>query len=274
MPVLLIVVLLITGLGIGFISGLLGIGGGIIMSPIQYWIYTSSGINPDLAIKLSFATTLAVVFPTAASGVWQYQKQGSIIWKAAIFMGIFTAIGSFSGSYIAAHIPGAALKIGFGILTLIIAIRLLIARDSEVEYPIRQNLWLWFALALPIGFVTGILGLGGGIMVVPILKLALRFPLRNAIATSLGMMLFTSTGGIIGYVLNGSQAVNLPEHTIGYILWPAWVALSVTSIPLAQVGAIVSHRIRGKYLNYFFVALLFYISLDMLGAITWITARF
>ena len=98
MPVFLILILLGTGLAIGFLSGLLGIGGGIIMTPVQYWIYTSAGMSTDLAIKISFATTLAVVLPTAASGVWQHQRQGGINWKAAIFMGIFTAIGSFVGA--------------------------------------------------------------------------------------------------------------------------------------------------------------------------------
>jgi len=103
--------------------------------------------------------------------------------------------------------------------------------------------------------------------VVPALTLALRFRIHNAMATSLGMMLFTSVGGIVGYVLSGTRAINLPPFTIGYILWPAWVVLAVASIAMAQLGAAVAPRIPGKYLNYAFVALLFYISLDMLGAI-------
>jgi uncharacterized protein len=274
MPVFLILILLGTGLAIGFISGLLGIGGGIIMTPIQYWIYTSSGMSVDLAIKISFATTLAVILPTAASGVWQHQKQGGIYWKAAIFMGIFTAIGSFGGSFIAAHISGSVLKIAFGIFSLIIAIRMLTVRVTDNERPIRENRWLWFALALPIGVITGILGIGGGIIVVPILMLVLRLRMCRAIGTSLGMMLFTSVGGIIGYVINGATAPSLPAYTLGYIYWPAWIALSVTSIGMAQVGAILAHRVPGKQLNYIFIALLFYISLDMLGVIDLIAAHF
>jgi uncharacterized protein len=274
MPVFLILILLGTGLAIGFTSGLLGIGGGIIMTPIQYWIYTSSGMSVDLAIKISFATTLAVILPTAASGVWQHQKQGGIYWKAAIFMGIFTAVGSFGGSFIAAHIPGSILKIAFGIFTLIIAIRMLTLKVTDNERPLRENRWLWFALALPIGVITGILGIGGGIVVVPVLMLVLRLKMCTAIGTSLGMMLFTSVGGIIGYVINGATAPGLPAYTIGYIYWPAWIALSVTSIGMAQVGAILAHRVPGKRLNYIFIALLFYISLDMLGVIDLIAAHF
>ena len=270
MPVIQLVILLFTGIAIGFLSGLLGIGGGIIMTPVQYWIYTSAGMNTDLAIRISFATTLAVVLPTAASGVWQHQRRGSINWKLAIFMGVFTAIGSFIGASIAARIPGFALKIGFGVLALIITIRMLTVKVSDNERPIRENLWLWFALALPIGIITGILGIGGGILVVPILVVVLNFCMRNAIATSLAIMLFTSTGGIVGYVISGSQAQGLPANTLGYIYWPAWIALSITSIGIAQLGAIMAHRVPGKWLNYVFIALIFYVSLDMLGAINWI----
>jgi uncharacterized protein len=274
MSIFLIFILLGTGLSIGFLSGLLGIGGGIILTPVQYWIYTSAGLSTDLAIKISFATTLAVVLPTAASGVLQHQRLGGINWRAAIFMGIFTAVGSFFGATLAARIPGSALKIGFGVLALIIAVRMLTVKITDDERPIRENRWLWFALAFPIGIITGILGIGGGILVVPVLVLVLRFCMRNAVATSLAMMLFTSVGGIVGYVLNGFHATGLPGYTLGYINWPAWIALSITSIGMAQVGAIMAHKVPGKWLNYVFLALLFYISLDMLGAIGWIGSHF
>ncbi len=274
MSVFLILILLGTGLAIGFISGLLGIGGGIVMTPVQYWIYTSSGMSVDLAIKISFATTLAVILPTAASGVWQHHKQGGIHWRIASFMGIFTAIGSFAGSFISAHVSGSVLKIAFGVFTLIIAIRMLTIKITDRDKPIRENLWLWFALALPIGIITGILGIGGGIVVIPVLILVLRLKMCDAIGTSLGMMIFTSVGGIIGYVINGATAPGLPPYTIGYIYWPAWIALSVTSIGMAQIGAILAHRVPGKQLNYIFIALLFYISLDMLDVVNLITALF
>lgn len=274
MSVFLILILLGTGLAIGFISGLLGIGGGIVMTPVQYWIYTSSGMSVDLAIKISFATTLAVILPTAASGVWQHHKQGGIHWRIASFMGIFTAIGSFAGSFISAHVSGSVLKIAFGVFTLIIAIRMLTIKITDRDKPIRENLWLWFALALPIGIITGILGIGGGIVVIPVLILVLRLKMCDAIGTSLGMMIFTSVGGIIGYVINGATAPGLPPYTIGYIYWPAWIALSVTSIGMAQIGAILAHRVPGNQLNYIFIALLFYISLDMLDVVNLITALF
>ena len=267
----LLVIFLVTGLFIGFLSGLLGIGGGIIMIPVQYWIYTSVlGINTDIAIKISFATSLSVILPTAASGVLRHHGLGGIYWKATIFMGIFTAIGSFIGATLASHLPGSALKIAFGVVTLGIAIRMLVLKESETDRPVKDNLWLWFSLALPIGIITGILGIGGGIFVIPLLVLVLGFSLKHAAGTSLAMMLFTSTGGITGYILNGLNAPNLPDFTIGYIYWPAWIALSAGSLIMAQVGALVAHRASHRLLNSILVTLLFYVSLDMLGVINWI----
>ena len=268
----LIIILLIAGLGIGFISGLLGIGGGIIMTPLQLWLYTSHGINEDIAIRLAFATSLAVILPTAASGVWQHQKRGCINWKAATLMGIFTAAGSFLGASLASHIAGSALKIAFGILTLLVAGRMLMVKIQDINKPIRQNYWLWCGLAFPLGIITGIMGIGGGILVIPVLVLVLRFRMVNAVGTSLAMMLFTSLGGISGYIINGMNVSGLPEYTIGYIYWPAWLALGATSITLAQVGAITAHKIHGRYLNYLLVVLLIYISLDMLGVIKWVAS--
>ncbi len=269
-----VLILLATGLAVGTISGMLGIGGGIIMTPVQIWLYTSLGWSTDAAVKIAFATSLAVILPTAASGVWIHHKHHDIQWKPAIFMGFFTSAGSFAGATLASFISGSALKFGFGLLTLLIAIRMLTLKISDTERPTRQNRWLWFGLALPIGLITGLLGIGGGILVVPALVLVLRFCMREAAATSLGMMLFTSLGGIAGYIVHGLQASNIPAYTIGYIFWPGWIALTVTSILMTQLGAAAAHKIPGKKLNYLFVALLFYISLDMLGAIEKIIGLF
>jgi uncharacterized protein len=269
-----LIILLITGLAIGTTSALLGIGGGIIMTPVQYWLYTSQGWSSEQAIKISFATSLAVILPTAASGVWRHQKLNNINWRAAIFMGIFTAIGSFAGATLASQVPGSTLKLIFGVLALAIAFRMLTFKINDTQRPIRNNLWLWIALALPMGVVTGLLGIGGGILVIPVLVLVLRFRMRDAAATSLGMMLFTSAGGIIGYIINGFQVAEMPAFTIGYIFWPGWIALTLTSVVMAQVGAIFAHKVSSKVLNYLFVALLFYISLDMLGVIDNIAALF
>ena len=273
MPIIDLVILFVTGLGIGLISGLVGIGGGIIMTPVQYWIYTAVGMSPDMAIKIAIATSLATVLPTAISGAVRHHRLGNVNWNAAVFMGLVTAIFSFLGASIATHVPGAVLKIIFGSIALLVAIRMLTVKVSDEDRPVKENRWLWFGIALGIGLLSGITGVGGGIFIVPALVLILGFRTHKAGATSLAMVIFTSIGGITGYIVNGLAVPNLPDNTIGYFYWPAWIALTAGSIGTAQLGAAIAHKAPARTLNYILTLLLVYIGLDMLGIIGWIAGK-
>jgi uncharacterized membrane protein YfcA len=265
-----IITLLVTGVIVGFASGLLGIGGAFIMTPVQYMVYTSMGLPTDMAIKLAFGTNLLVVLPTAISGVWQHHRRGAVWWRAAIIMGCCSLAGALGGATIAAHLPGAALKMGFGALALAGATWMVTARLPKIEETPRSNPWLWVGVALPIGLVTGLVGIGGGILVVPVMTLLLRFQMHRAVATSLAMMLFSSIGGVIGYIVNGLGVSGLPAYSVGYVNLQSWFLLAITSIGLAQVGAITAHRLPAKQLTYVFVALMFYVGLKMLGLFDWL----
>lgn len=134
----------------------------------------------------------------------------------------------------------------------------------------RDNPWLWVAWAIPIGVVTGLLGIGGGVMVVPVMVLALRFKMHTAVATSLAMMIFTSTGAVIGYIINGIGVPNLPAYSIGYVNLLSWLLLAVTSVGMAQVGAATAYKLPARQLRYIFVAVIFYMGLRMLGVFDWL----
>jgi uncharacterized membrane protein YfcA len=265
-----VLILLATGIVVGFFAGLLGIGGGFFMTPVQIAVYSAMGLSTDMAVKLAFGTTLLVILPTAISGAWLHTRKGAVYWKAAIVMGSFSLVGSFIGATIAAHIPGGALKVAFGVIALLASARMVTGALPSTEEAPRNNIWLWIACAFPIGIVTGILGIGGGVMVVPVLVMVLRFSMHRTIATSLGMMILTSLGGAIGYIVNGLGVTGLPPWSIGYINLPAWALLTVSSIPLAQVGATLAHKLPARQLRYIFAALLFYVGLRMVGVFEWL----
>jgi uncharacterized membrane protein YfcA len=265
-----IIILLVTGIGVGFAGGLLGLGGAFIMTPVQYMLFTSMGIPTDAAIKLAFGTSLMVVLPVAASGAWRHNKKGAVWWRAAVIMGGCGLACAFGGATLAAHLPGAGLKIAFGAIILASAIRMLTARSPQTTAEPRENHWLWIAWAIPIGFVCGIFGIGGGIVMVPLMVLALNFKMHNAIATSLAVMLFTSTGGAIGYIINGLGVADLPDYSIGYVNLVFWALLTVTSVGMAQLGAITAHKLPARQLRYIFIAVMFYMGLKMLGVFDWL----
>ena len=265
-----IIILLATGAFTGFASGLLGVGGGFIMTPVQYALLTNMGLTTDNAIRMAFGTNLAVILPTALSGIWRHNREGVVRWRPGIVMGACGAVAAFGGSSLAAHLNGEALKLAFGIIALLVGLRMLLLRESLAEEEPRNNPWLWLAWAIPVGAVTGLLGLGGGVLAVPVMVLALKFRMYQAVATSLLIIVFTSTGGIIGYIIHGLNVAGLPPHSLGYINLPAFLVLTLSTIGMAQLGAVAAHRVSERKLRYIFALLIIYIGLHMIGVFGWL----
>lgn len=265
-----IIILLGTGVGVGFASGLLGVGGGFIMIPVQYMLFINMGMSTDVAMKMAVGTSLLVILPTVASGAWRHHKKGAVRWKAAIIMGLCGFMAAFGGATLATYLPGETLKIVFGVVVLASGIWMLISRPLKSEQEVKDNPWLWAAWAIPVGIVAGMTGLGGGVVAIPVMVLALKFKVHNAMATSLAMIIFTSIGGVVGYIINGLGTPNLPAYSIGYINLPTWFLLAVTSIGMAQVGAMTAHKLPAKQLRWIFIAVMFYMGFKMLGVLDWL----
>ena len=126
-----IIILLVTGLGTGFASGLLGMGGSFIMIPVQYILFTNMGMSTNIAMKLASGTSLLVVLPTVASGAWRHNRKGAVWWKAAIIMGLCGSVSAYGGATLATHLPGAILKIIFGAVVLAGGVWMLIRKPIE-----------------------------------------------------------------------------------------------------------------------------------------------
>ena len=105
---------------------------------------------------------------------------------------------------------------------------------------------------------------------VPVMLLALKFKMHNAIATSLAMIMFTSAGGVVGYIINGLGVPDLPAYSIGYVNLRTWLLLVITSVIMAQVGAMTAHRLPARQLRWVFIAVMFYAALRMLGVFDWL----
>ena len=270
MTIVHIIILLGTGVVVGFASGLLGVGGGFIMAPVQYLVFIDMGVSADVAIKLAFGTNLLVIFFTALSGTWRHSQKGAVYWKAAIIMGFGGLLFAFAGATLATRLPGEVLKVAFGVIVLLVGIRMLTAKTRETEQEPVNNPWLWFAWAVPLGIITGMFGLGGGVVAVPILMLALRFKMHHAVATSLAIIAFKSVGGIIGYIVNGLGVPDLPAYSIGYVNLASAFLLVIGSVSLAQVGAITAHKLPARQLRFIFILLMFYIGLKMIGVFDWL----
>ena len=122
------------------------------------------------------------------------------------------------------------------------------------------------ACGFPVGMVTGLTGLGGGVLNVPLLVLVLNFPMHTAVGTSIAAIILASLGGIVGYIVTGLGMPDLPPCSIGYINLPIGLSLVATSIPLAQLGARAAHALPANQLRYILVAFMVYAGLRMIGA--------
>jgi len=265
-----IIVLLITGAGVGFASGLLGVGGCFIMVPVQFWALTSIGVDSTIAIRIAFGTNLAVVLPTALSGAIGHSRKKAVQWKAGIVLGLSGLAGAFLGGFFAAHISGNILKIGFGSAILAGAIRMLTAKPPKVDKEPIDNVVNFILWGFPLGILSGIIGIGGGVLMIPVMVLALGFNMHKAVGTSTALMMFTSIGGILSYIINGLKVSPLPPYSLGYVNFLQWALLAGTSVPMALVGVKAAHKLPAKQLKYLFIIVMIYMGLKMIGVFSWL----
>jgi len=243
------------------------------MIPVSYWLIQSMGVTQDLAIRIAFGTSLLVILPTAISGSWRHNREKAVRWKPAVVLGSCALVGAIVGATLVTHLPGEMLEKGFGGFVLAIALWMglgMLPRFKKEGADPQEKLGIVAACGFPIGMVTGLTGLGGGVLIVSVLVLALNFPMHVAVGTSVASVILASLGGIVGYIANGLGVPGLLPHSIGYINLPIWLCLAATSIPMAQLGARVAHALPARPLRYIFVAFLVYAGLEMLGVFDWI----
>ncbi len=262
------------GMFAGFAGGMMGLGGAFIMTPLQIIVYTNMGIEPDVATKTAFGTSLLVVFSSAVSGSWRHNRQGDVKWRVALTMGACGLIFGLIGATLTSYIPGNALRIVFGIIAIGSCVRMFFTTGEQKDAGPVNNPWIWAAWAVPVGLLSGLLGVGGGVLMIPIMVIVLRFKMREAVANSLAVMIITSIGGIIGYIINGMGIEGRPPYSVGYIDSVSWALLAVPAAIMAQAGAVIANRISHRWLTYIFIALSLYVGLDMIGVFRWLGWNF
>ena len=177
--------LILIGICAGFASGLLGVGGGFIIVPLQYFLLKYIGVEPDLAMLISLATSLAIIVPTSLSGAYRHTRSMDNIVRPGLRLGVFGIIGGAVGGFVASGLPSRVLEIIFGCLLLFITVNNIVNINKEREdAKIPFNLISTAIIGLLVGFSSGLLGVGGGIFLIAILTSLLGFSMIEAIGTS------------------------------------------------------------------------------------------
>ena len=259
--------LILIGIVAGFASGLLGIGGGFLIVPLQYFLLQYIGVEPDLAMLISLGTSLAIIIPTSMSGAYRHTRKLDNILQPGIRLGIFGIIGAIFGGYAASLLPYRVLEIIFAILLLFVAVNNLINVDRERNNAVFQlTLPVAAVFGVLVGFLSGLLGIGGGVFMISVLTMLLGFSMIEAIGISSVFISLTAIGGFLSYVVSGWGVSTFP-YSIGYVSIINLVVIALFSVPFASIGASLSHKISQKKLKIVFSILLFYMAFKMFGVL-------
>ena len=179
-PLIQYVCLFFTGIVSGTVSGLFGVGGGSLMTPVQFWLYTSGGMDSTLATRLAFGTSLAVIIPTMISGAYGHHHHGAVDWRAAVPLGFAAIFGGLIGGMVASHISGQrAPAVLCGIYSHHGCPHGLANKGMPGLRAPWNGLRSIFSSGFFIGILSGLTGLGGGALLVPILVILLGYPIHR-----------------------------------------------------------------------------------------------
>ncbi len=261
-----ICILIGTGLLAGFMSGLLGVGGGFLYAPVMFFVLRQSGVPDDIAILVAFGTSLAAAFPTVLTGAVSHTKKRNVVWRDAIIMGLCGTVTGFIGGTVATYLPVQILMILFGVMLILGAVRLVTCLPSGTGE--RMAAPLAGGIGVTAGFMSGLLGVGGGTILVPLMVILGKFTMKKAAATSSAAILFITIGGILSYLVNGfSAGVDLSAYgfyLIGYIDVMMWAILVITAIPMVIFAVKVSGHVPDVWLRRIFFILMLVIAVQML----------
>ena len=248
-PVFYIAALLLTGIVAGLATGLLGVGGGFIIAPVLFFLMESSGTPEDIAIRTAFATSLAVILPAALTGAYSHYRRGCVDAGRAIPMGALGVCGSILGVLTATSSPAGVLKAVFGLLLILVSLQLLLSSRVSPSHGKRNAA---ISLGFIAGFLSGLLGIGGGVVLVPLLVLVGGFDVLEAVGTSSVVIAMTAASGTVSYLLSGPGG----QFSVGYVNLVQFMAIAFMSVPASRLGVMAAHRIDVRYIRYLFIALL------------------
>lgn len=258
-----IIYYLILGLFVGYFSGLLGIGGGLIMVPVLSFLFEVQRIPAHNILHLALGTSMATILFTSISSTYQHHAHRAVNWDAVRFITPGILLGTALGALIVGYVATLYLAIFFVLFVYFAATQMLIGFKPAAtrDYPTRMEVTV---AGMVIGGISSIVSIGGGVLSVPYLVWH-KQPLRHAIATSAALGFPIAFGGTLGYIATGYfRGVGLPAHSLGYVYLPVLLWLVIGTMLTAPLGAKATHRMPVDTLRHIFALVLFVLATRML----------
>lgn len=248
----------------GLLSGLLGIGGGIILVPGLLFVFTHMHFPPRYVMHMAAGTSLATMILTTSSSLYGHLQRRIPFWSVYRYLLPGVVFGVIAGAALSDLLSSAALSVIFAVVVIVMAIKMFWQRSQVGQRSLPAKPIMLFVGTL-IGAKSGLLGLGGGVISVPFLTYFGR-PMRQAVVVSVATGFTIAIVGSLVYMLTGYRVSGLPEWSLGFVYLPAWVCVVTASIIAARIGVIWSHKIPTKLLKKLFAVVMLAIGIHMLAS--------
>ena len=257
----LLTVLAIAAAVAGFMAGLLGVGGGIIMVPALYYAFTVLDFDIVTRMHLAVCTSLAIIIPTSIISTLTHREHDAVDFKMVKSFGIFILIGVFFGTFLAVNLKTPALVLFFSIFAFMVGLFFIFLREKLVDNPKQISNLVKNISGILIGFISIPLGIGGGSLMVPFMR-TFGYDIRKSIGTAAAVGFLIAVTGTITMITGGKiiDNVNTP-FSLGYINLLGFIVFVPVTMIMARLGAKAVYKIDKKILSKIFGTFLILVSI-------------
>ena len=252
-----------TGVFAGILAGLLGVGGGIVIVPVLFFLFQSFGVSPESAMLIATATSLATIVPTSISSIRSHHLKGNVDFELLKRWSIFILIGVLAGSFLVTRVNGSLLTLLFGVIATLSALNMLFRTKKSAIFQQLPNQPGQMAIGTSIGFFSAMVGIGGGTISVPLLTLY-NYPAHKAVGTASAIGLIISLPGALTMLLIGSTPSDAPAGTLGLVNLIGFICIVPLSVFFAPVGVSIAAKLDAVKLKKVFAIVLLLTGLRML----------
>lgn len=262
-----LITLAAAGVFAGILAGLLGVGGGIVIVPVLFFVYQSFGVSPESAMLVATATSLATIIPTSISSIRSHNLKGNVDFELLKRWAVFIFLGVITGSWLVTRIEeGSWLTALFGVIATLSALNMLLRTGKSAIFSNLPNNAGQGVMAASIGFFSSMVGIGGGTLSVPMLTLY-NYPAHKAVGTAAAIGLIISLPGALTMLVMGSTPTDAPVGTFGLVNVIAFVCIVPLTVLFAPVGASLAAKLDARKLKKVFALVLLITGLRMLTEI-------
>tara|TARA_R110001606_G_scaffold56167_1_gene136298 strand:- start:174 stop:980 length:807 start_codon:yes stop_codon:yes gene_type:complete len=257
-----ILAMMATGVVGGILAGLLGVGGGIVIVPVLFFLYQGLGVSADTAMLVATATSLATIIPTSISSIRAHKAKGNVDFDLLKRWGFYIFLGVMVGSFVVTRVDGEWLSLMFGIIATLSALNMLLGKKDSMFKSLPGSTGQG-VIATCVGFFSSMVGIGGGTLTVPILTFC-NYPAHRAVGTAAAVGLIISLPAALTMLFFGQSPVDAPYGTIGLVNLIGVACIIPLTVLFAPVGAGLAHRLDASKLKKVFAVVLIFTGIKML----------